>query len=351
MKLYKRLFYLKLTLTFIIFLLFALLLSVRYVCAVNADTNSAENADTVYIDKVDDLKYLTDLRYSGKMFLLMCDIDLSGKEWNPVDTYRMSGTFDGCEHTIKNFTVESEDKYTGLFSRNKLNIKNLFISSAFIKGGENSGVLAGLNLGDISNVHISGEITAQSNAGGLIAENYGIIDNCSFEGTVYGRKAGGLIALNESALIQNSYSKGTVSGHVIGGLISSAMQSNAGITEIKTSFSFSELVQIELSESAKRAGGLIGVRDNGITISNCFAGNDYPAISLGSFDGVKELNTTKRNEKGTYSEFDFANYWNWDEELNEITQRTITVSSNLIKLDSQHVLIVGDKNFFYKTKR
>lgn len=154
MKLYKRLFYLKLTLTFIIFLLFALLLSVRYVCAVNADTNSAENADTVYIDKVDDLKYLTDLRYSGKMFLLMCDIDLSGKEWNPVDTYRMSGTFDGCGHTIKNFTVESEDKYTGLFSRNKLNIKNLFISSAFIKGGENSGVLAGLNLGDKNLVNL-----------------------------------------------------------------------------------------------------------------------------------------------------------------------------------------------------
>lgn len=344
MKLYKRLSYL--ILSIILFLSFILALSVNLFVVVKADTRTDENTDTVYINTIDDFKYLSDLKYSGKMFLLTSDMDFLGAKREPIDTYRMSGTFDGCGHTIKNFTVDSADKYTGFFSRTKLDIKNLFISEAYVSNGENSGILAGLNLGEISNVHISGDIAAESNAGGLIAENFGIIDNCSFDGTVYGRKAGGLIGLNESAQIHNSYSNGKVSGQIIGGLISSAMQSNESFTEIRDCFSFCELIQIEITESVKRAGGLIGIRDSDITIKNCFSDNNFPAIALGDFEGVKELNKAKRNDKSTFKEFDFENYWFWDETANTIRQRTIAVSSNLIKVDGQQVFVIGNRNYY-----
>lgn len=344
MTLHRRYNYLKLIIT--VCLLITLVFVGRLGLTVQAATENFENENTVYIENAEDLNRLSDLRYSGKLFSLKCDIDYFGSEWKPIDTYRMSGTFDGCGHIIKNFIIESSGTYTGMFSQNKLNIKNLFISDVIVKNGENSGILAGLNLGDITNVHISGELRSEDNAGGLIAENYGRVNNCSFDGNVSGRKAGGLISLNESEAVINSYSKGKVSGQITGGLIASVMSTRSGEAEITNCFSFCELVQIEISESAKRAGGFIGIRDSSITVANCFAGNDYPAISLGDFEGVKELDQAKRENKSTFTNFDFENYWYWDEEKNEIIQRTIAVSSNICKVEGKEIIVEGNKAFY-----
>lgn len=330
-----------LTIVFIVTLLFYS----SYTITSKANTGEQKYADTVYIESIDDFKFLSDSRYFDKMFLLRCDIDLSGKEWEPIDAYNMSGTFDGCGHTIKNFVIKSTSNYTGLFSRNSLNIKNLFISDVYVSCEIDGGILAGLNSGSVSNVHISGDLKAENNAGGLIAENYGEVDNCSFEGEVYGRTAGGLIAHNYGS-VSNSFSKGRVTGHVIGGLIGSCGLVNNAILSVKDSFAFNDLIQVEISNGAKRAGGLIGVREQGVLVENCFAGNDFPCIAYGDFNGAKELDEQARSVKSNFSVYDFENYWDWDETLNELIQRTIAVSSNMFKVEDNNIYVTSAKAYY-----
>ncbi|MDR1939830.1 MAG: hypothetical protein LBQ40_03445 [Clostridiales bacterium] len=304
---------------------------------------------------------IVSMENAGNSFILKNDIDLnadtswhdyvadSESGWLPLDTYFNSGTFDGGGFTIHNLTISRVNEYSGLFSKNSLNIKNLFFENAHIENSENAGILTGLNNGRIDNVHITSSIVAANAVGGgLIAENYGDLDNCSFDGSVSARTGGGLVGNNWSKIISNSYSIGSVSGQKIGGLVATAFKSNDGTASIETGFSFAGLTIIEYDTTVRRAGGLIATRENGVEVVNCYAGDEYPCVAFGDFNGCSELSGTKRAQRESFAGFDFDNYWNWNDETKAITQKTITISSDIINLSGNYLIIVGDKKYYNK---
>ncbi|MBR0170364.1 MAG: hypothetical protein IJQ14_05925 [Bacteroidales bacterium] len=121
--------------------------------------------------------------FVGKHFSLICDLDLSGRNWTPignnVDT-SFRGNFDGNNHTISNLTVNNPSgDYNGLFGYVKGvilepggndpgcdYIRNFVVKNANVRGRNYTGGVAG---------HVLGK---------LIFENV-ILDGATVEGADY----------------------------------------------------------------------------------------------------------------------------------------------------------------------
>jgi len=120
---------------------------------------------------------------SNKYYALSCNIDATvTTNWNkgrgliPLGNLMnsFSGNFNGNSHTINRFTITDFDQYAGLFGYvDKTGIlSNLNITDANLSSTEsvnNIGILAGKNLGLISNINVAGSIniTSPSNNPGL----------------------------------------------------------------------------------------------------------------------------------------------------------------------------------------
>ena len=192
----------------------------------------------------------------------------SGRGWEPIGdglggpsrNYRPGGywgVFEGNGHTVSNLhiinrvpTGTTDDReptgYFGLFGEilpggevRNLNVAGVSISMQgpagwynsdgyFNHGGYYAGGLAGENHGTITNVHVTGAVTADGtydDAGGLAGRNTGTITDSSTEVTVTaGDDAGGLVGESYShrATINRSSADGTVTGESAGGLVGTA---------------------------------------------------------------------------------------------------------------------------------
>ena len=120
--------------------------------------------------------------FVGKHFSLICDLDLSGRNWIPIGTTDrpFRGNFDGNNHTISNLTVNNPSgDYNGLFGYVKglivefgANdpgcdyIRNFVVKNANVRGRNHTGGVAG---------HVLGQ---------LIFENV-ILDGATVEGADY----------------------------------------------------------------------------------------------------------------------------------------------------------------------
>ena len=111
-------------------------------------------------------------------YVLVSDIDLSGKEWNPIASewtgstvLPFMGEFNGNNHIIENMTIYSANvsKLYGLFGFNKGNIKNVYLKNCKISldlSNANSdsnyiisiGAVAGRSEGNITSCRVSGSI-------------------------------------------------------------------------------------------------------------------------------------------------------------------------------------------------
>ena len=121
--------------------------------------------------------------FVGKHFSLICDLDLSGRNWTPIgNTVNTSfkGNFDGNNHTISNLTVNNPSgDYNGLFGyvEGLIHepggidpgcdyIRNFVVKNANVRGRNHTGGVAG---------HVLGQ---------LIFENV-ILDGATVEGADY----------------------------------------------------------------------------------------------------------------------------------------------------------------------
>lgn len=117
--------------------------------------------------------------YAGIHFKLTSNINLGGKEWEPISTsstYSFSGNFDGDNYSINGMTIKGNYEYAGLFGcvdyKSNPSIKNLLINDAEI---ENQGTYTGGLIGDldsdfggsvlIENCFVSGNITGSESIG------------------------------------------------------------------------------------------------------------------------------------------------------------------------------------------
>ncbi len=152
-----------------------------------SDAGSEENP--YIIDSEDALARIAPIvnsgmsNFVGKHFSLICDLDLSGRNWipigNTVDT-SFRGNFDGNNHTISNLTVNNPSgDYNGLFGYVKGlihepggndpgcdYIRNFVVKNANVRGRNHTGGVAG---------HVLGQ---------LIFENV-ILDGATVEGADY----------------------------------------------------------------------------------------------------------------------------------------------------------------------
>ena len=141
---------------------------------------------------------------------LAADIDLTGKEWAPIQGY--TGTFDGDGKTITGLTInQSSESNVGLFASiaEGGTVKNLKLDDVDITAGYYVGAIAGENRGTIENCSVSGSVTGSSNksyVGGITGlHREGTITDCHSSATVEGIACIGGIAGQSEATITACY--------------------------------------------------------------------------------------------------------------------------------------------------
>ena len=268
----------------------------------------------------------------GSTFVLTTDIDLSGKEWNPIGGYQegvnvqFNGKFDGNGHVIKNLTIESSELGTAGFwasTSSSASIKNLGLENVNIdvrgyRSEYNSTTTVGCLIGNSQGVLVSncfvinGNVIGEDGVGGLIGAQVNFnseVSDCYFKGSVFGEEkvggligstvtgppyslevkncftdayisgldnVGGLIGLNSPADIINCYAKGEVIGKsFVGGLVGKIGTWNGKV--YTNNVSYAEVFTEDKLSSGSLCGGMLGTSDginyNLPNITNCIARN------------------------------------------------------------------------------
>ena len=234
--------------------------------------------------------------------------------WNGGDGWRSIGglenagydtgfnaTFEGNDHTISNLFIDREwtsgnewaGYRVGLFgvATQSSVIRNLVLKDVSVSGDEEVGGLVGSTLGEISNVAVTGSVSADTiDAGGVVGFllGSGNILSSSFDGTVTGTAdhMGGLVGANMGQ-IRYSHTSGSVtttSGHAsqVGGLAGS----NIGI--IYASYSTSTVTAI----NSLWVGGLVGqnggpyAKDRGTIVASYSNGDVSGRDDVGGLVGA-----------------------------------------------------------------
>ena len=241
------------------------------------------NSDGYYlIDSGEKLSWFSQCVNSGNTTikaLQTADIDLGNRKFMPIGTAEnvFKGVYDGNGFEIKNLFIDNEDEGNGLFgyvgtsvtitterdsfgniyytkNYTPAEINKVVLVDANIKGGKNTGAIAGYSDGGyIYECQVNGTVTGySSNVGGIVGYNkMGYIVNCLNNGEVtaatlrvggiagynYSNSyiigccnmgnvsgdsyVGGIAGTNSGSIISHSYGKGTVSAttNICGGLV------------------------------------------------------------------------------------------------------------------------------------
>lgn len=195
-----------------------------------------------YDPEIRDWYDLHAVRYHpGNSYILMNDLDATtagyeelagpeangGKGWQPIGGSRnpFSGTLDGQGYSIADLYISRPlEDHAGLlgFVADEAEIMNVRVEGAHIHGQAPAGLLAGTNLGAVSNCGSAGNVSGVSHLGGLIGVNRGTVSRSYSRGSVTGAMeyVGGLIGAN-SGTVSDSYSMARVWGYTgpAGGLV------------------------------------------------------------------------------------------------------------------------------------
>ena len=190
-----------------------------------------------------------------------------GDGWLPINdnSSGLNAVFEGNGHTISNLYIHRQDTNSvGLFARvgGSGIIRNAGVVNAEMEGGGDSGILAGLNSGTITDSYATGSVSGGTDVGGLVGRNGsgGTITASHAAGSVSGNfNVGGLVGDNSSGGdITASYSTGSVSGGThVGGLVGNN-RSGGAITASYATGSVSGIDDV---------GGLVGENSGAITAS------------------------------------------------------------------------------------
>ena len=257
-------------------------------------------------------------KYADTYFELTSDIDLGGKEWDPIgdtvsalilggkDYLVFAGNFDGKGYTIKNLTIGTEASpcsgdVCGLFGATNGTIEDVVLENVSINYiGEKysnayyfrmAGALVGYSMGDIVNCTVTGLDMKAGSDGSYVTLN----------------SIGGLVGMQDgdttvshsrvSGKIEETTKKGNVGGFV-GTLVKGSSAKYCGAD-----------VSVEVTGSGRgiAVGGFVGI-GNGVTtdetlIENCYAtGNITGAEYAGGFVGnISGLNISNCYAKGNVS--------------------------------------------------
>lgn len=189
--------------------------------------------------------------YEREHFLLVSDLDLSGKKWTPIGTGGKSfwGGFDGGGHTITGMTITGkENSYVGLFGE----CRNFTAASSYIK----SVTVKGAN------------ISGKSFVGAIAGAGANISDCYSIENTIYASRCVGGVCGSLTGNISGCYNSSSVSGiSTAGGIMGSASyEGNVGNGVVQYCYNIGT---VTVSQQDSSVGGITGASANRYDISNC----------------------------------------------------------------------------------
>ena len=131
--------------------------------------------------------------FSGKTVVLETDVDLNGEAWTPIKQF--SGTFDGGNHEVSNFTLDGTAGRAGFFQnlgQYPATVKNLTLSN--VEGIASSNQYFGILVGNghtsiLENVHIVDCKIETTNKDAWVGGIYGYFNwtsasNCTVENLV-----------------------------------------------------------------------------------------------------------------------------------------------------------------------
>ncbi len=243
-----------------------------------ATTTFAAVPDLV-IANVDELKEFADsvsagTNYSGKVVVLESDIDLEGAEWTPIGDGNGSsssspifrGTFDGGNHTIKNFSINENAPYVGFFSATDgATIKNLTIDNATV-------INNGSGYSEYKNG--TGAIVGHAQGGGV--ENCTVMNSDIKANESEDLNVGGIVGYFQSGKIENCYLEDTdVTGITVGGIV--------GYTVSDVTLSHCHTDSNSTITGTNNVGGIAGYASHG-TIEKC--SNSATIIGKESVGGI-----------------------------------------------------------------
>lgn len=297
----------------------------------------------------------------GTHFALYNNLDLNNQEINGVNNFK--GVFDGRNHIISNFKLNSSSTNLGLF-KNTINatIKNLgvqnfnltsmasesYYSGALVGKAENSSIIScfadhgflnvNVNAGSLIGLLSGGNAmysystnnvtsivsngVSVSNLGGFIGKATGAstIEECYSDGSVAGsRLIGGFVAEADDTTIKNTYTRVYVTTDYNGrdnpevggyaGIISAA-------AKIENSFMFGTI-----STDLTTAGNFAGVNSSE-NLVNVYYWNNNSLEGIGKNNAsvaAKPLSTTEFNQASSFEEYDFIEIWGMPSESSAVT--------------------------------
>ncbi|MFH1263181.1 MAG: GLUG motif-containing protein [Pseudomonadota bacterium] len=262
----------------------------------------------------------------GCHFKLMSDLNLAGIPFAPLGDpgpsgyvdLEFSGSFDGNNHAINNFTFANAQKnYVGFFAYVAASgtIKNLRLGALEVTGNSMVGGLAGwidaqlspdrkLWHGTIENCSVTGKVTGGTTLGGLAGYSTGNILNSSSSATVtgvgYAWYVGGLAGVSIGGKISRSHATGDLflngsANQVAGGLVG-----EIGTNEVGPSVKDPAVIETSYATGAIHdgrswVGGFAGAISDA-SVKNCYSAGTVSAggYRIGGFAG-EMLNATLAN--------------------------------------------------------
>ena len=228
--------------------------------------------------------------------------------WTPIGNKALpyTGTFDGNGCTIKWLTIDSSDKYIGLFGYVGEGgcVQNVNLEGGSIKGNSYVGGVAGYNDGTVSNCYNTGDVSGNDYVGGVTGwNNYGTVSNCYNTGKVKGSfDVGGVAGWNKDhGTVENCYNTGDVTGS---GYVGGVVGYNTESSEVENCYNIGGV-----KGAAASCGGVVGHNTPSSKVKNCYFDKDLCAINRKSAIGnssdtenVKGLTTVQMTGEGAIAE-------------------------------------------------
>lgn len=258
--------------------------------------------------------------YERAHFLLVSDLDLSGKEWTPIGTHGKSfrGGFNGDGHTITGMTITGkENSYVGLFGEcynftaDSSYIKSVTVKRANISGKSFVGAIAGEGANISDCYSIENTIYAIRQVGGVCGSLTGSISGCYNSSSVSGNYAAGGIMGTASyngtgGVVQYCYNIGAVTVSLQDGSVGGITGASANRYNISNCLNCGKI-----TGKGKNVGGIAGSTDSSYMnfIGNCYYNSDLNNAGVGEGENDKVIPLTTSQLCGALPEgFDSANW-------------------------------------------
>lgn len=282
-------------------------------CAATGFAGGDGSKDNPYqISSAGELAYLAQqvnigTNYKREHFLLVSDLDLSGKEWTPIGINGKSfwGGFNGGGHTITGMTITGDRDYVGLFGEcHNFTVPSSYIKSVTVKGAKISGhsfvgaiAGAGANISDCYS--IENTICAIRQVGGVCGRLTGNISGCYNSSSVKGNSTtGGIMGTasyegnDRNGVVEYCYNIGAVT-------VTQQDSSVGGITGASADrYNISNCLNCgKITGNGKNVGGIAGNTESSYMnfIGNCYYNSDLnnAGVGEGASDKVIPLTTSQ----------------------------------------------------------